>query len=70
MVKFTEIQKGEALKNAQQALAARREASKHIRHNSFSGWGNRKCISRIIGTIEAMENGYASEAQYRYWLSH
>lgn len=70
---FTEQQKSEALASARASLKARRnarESNPRLRRNSFEAWGNDKCISRLIDTIDAMKGGYATAAQYRYWLTH
>jgi hypothetical protein len=67
---LTQEQKSQALTNARKSLAARRKYAQKARKNSFDEWGNDKCISRLIDTIDQMERGYASERQYRYWFNH
>lgn len=66
---YTDEQKAQALANARKSLAGRREWAREHSHSSFAAWGNDSCISRTMDTIEAMENGYASDNQYRYWLA-
>ena len=58
-----------AIRNAEKSLELRQEYAKKIRRNSFSAWGNDKCISRTIDTIRDMRNGNASDRQYAYWVS-
>lgn len=67
---ITEEQKQQALSNAVRSVNARIDADQKIRRNSFSEWGNDKCISRTKDTIRDMKNGYASDRQYQYWLNH
>lgn len=68
---LTEQQKQQALANARARLEYRRAVyAKAVRRNSFSQWGNEKCISRTLDTIRDMERGVASDSQYRYWLNH
>lgn len=69
-VTFTDAQKATALSNARKSLVARRSYAKNVRSNSFDEWGNDKCISRTIDTINAMQSGHPTAAQYRYWLNH
>lgn len=67
---MNEQEKKQALHNAIDTYNCRVEAAKHIPHNSFSAWGNDKCIARTADTIQAMRHGTASVRQYRYWLTH
>lgn len=67
---MTEQQKQQALQNAQRSLNHRLQARETACGNSFSAWGNEKCISRTFDTVKAIECGTASKRQIRYWEQH
>jgi hypothetical protein len=71
---FSPLEKRQAYENAfqayQQRLAWRDELRRRGRGNSYTAWGNEKCLSRLRDTLSAMEAGTASSRQIGYWLYH
>ena len=65
---MTNDQKKQALNNAIDNYNHRVEQADKLRPNSLSAIGNDKCIRRLDGAIEEMENDTASSRRWNYWL--
>ena len=66
--KLTDAQKAQALANVYRNIESRRALAAKGILKGFAKEGNAKCLSRAIGTARDMENGVASDAQYRAYL--
>lgn len=67
---MTDQEKQQALEQAIKSYNSRIAYDEKYQPKGFSKWGNDKCISRTADSIEAMENGTASERQIKYWQKH